>query len=144
MARLNPLSWCRTGPDAGVVPLRRTEQAILQVIDSARRRITLVSYAVYRIRFVCEALVRACSAGGPRIDVIVETPDKVEGENEYNTIRALGEEVAASSTLYYWPKEQRLRGLERQARYPSRQMRIADGHLVISLGRQFHRVCVHD
>ncbi len=100
------LVW--TGPDAGVVPLRRTEQAILQVIDSATRRITLVSYAVYHVRFVCEALVRAAGRG-TRIDVIVETPNKLEGENEYNTIRALGDDVAACSTLYYWPKEQRAR-----------------------------------
>ncbi len=100
------LVW--TGPDAGVVPLRRTEQAILQVIDSASQRITLGSYAVYRIRYVCEALVRAARRG-TRIDIIVETPDRLEGENDYNTIRALGEEVAAGSTLYYWPKEQRMR-----------------------------------
>jgi phosphatidylserine/phosphatidylglycerophosphate/cardiolipin synthase-like enzyme len=100
------LVW--TGPDVGVVPLRRTEQAILQVIDSASQRITLVSYAVYHIRYVCEALVRAAGRG-TRIDVIVETPNKLEGENEYNTIRALGDGVAACSTLYYWPKEQRAR-----------------------------------
>ena len=101
----------RTGldrPRRGVVPLRRTEQVVLQVIDSASQRITLVSYAVYHVRYVCEALVRAAGRGH-RIDVIVETPNKLEGENEYNTIRALGEEVAASSTLYYWPKEQRAR-----------------------------------
>ena len=119
------LVW--TGPDAGVVPLRRTEQAILQVIDSARRRITLVSYAVYRIRFVCEALVRAARRGA-RIDVIVETPDKVEGENEYNTIRALGEEVAASSTLYYWPKEQRLRDSNGKLGILHVKCVVADGH----------------
>ena len=100
------LVW--TGPDVGVVPLRRTEQAILQVINSATHRITLVSYAVYDVRFVSEALVRAAGRG-TRIEVIVETPNKLEGENVYNTIRALGEEVAASSSLYYWPKEQRAR-----------------------------------
>jgi phosphatidylserine/phosphatidylglycerophosphate/cardiolipin synthase-like enzyme len=100
------LVW--TGPDAGVVPLRRTEQAILQVIDAAGQRITVVSYAVYRVRYVCEALVRAAGRG-VRINVVVETPDRLEGENEYNTIRALGEDVAASSTLYYWPKKQRAR-----------------------------------
>src|SRR5262245_29235773 len=35
------LVW--TGPDSGIHPFRRTEQAILQVLDSARERITLVS-----------------------------------------------------------------------------------------------------
>jgi phosphatidylserine/phosphatidylglycerophosphate/cardiolipin synthase-like enzyme len=78
----------------------------LQVLDSARQRITLVSYAVYRIPNVCEALVRAARRG-VQINVIVETPDKLEGENEYSTLRALGDDVAACSAVYYWPKEKR-------------------------------------
>jgi phosphatidylserine/phosphatidylglycerophosphate/cardiolipin synthase-like enzyme len=98
------LVW--TGPTSEAVPFRRTEQAILQVLDSARERITLVSYAVYRIPNVCEALVRAAGRG-VRISVIVETPDKLEGEGEYSTLRALGAGVAACSAVFYWPKERR-------------------------------------
>jgi phosphatidylserine/phosphatidylglycerophosphate/cardiolipin synthase-like enzyme len=98
------LVW--TGPGSEAHPFRRTEQAILQVLDSARQRITLVSYAVYRIPNVCEALVRAARRG-VQINVIVETPDKLEGESEYSTLRALGEDVAACSAVYYWPKQQR-------------------------------------
>jgi phosphatidylserine/phosphatidylglycerophosphate/cardiolipin synthase-like enzyme len=37
----------------------------------------------------------------------VETPDKLGGENEYSTLRALGPDIAACSTVYYWPKENR-------------------------------------
>lgn len=98
------LVW--TGPHADAHPFRRTEQAILQVLDSSQKRITLVSYAVYCIPNVCEALV-AAARRGVQINVIVETPDKLEGENEYNTLRALGDDVAACSTVYYWPKHQR-------------------------------------
>jgi phosphatidylserine/phosphatidylglycerophosphate/cardiolipin synthase-like enzyme len=98
------LVW--TGPGTEAHPFRRTEQAILQVLDSARQRITLISYAVYRIPNVCEALVRAARRG-VQINVIVETPDKLEGENEYSTLRALGDDVAACSAVYYWPKEKR-------------------------------------
>lgn len=98
------LVW--TGPGTEAHPFRRTEQAILQVLDSARQRVTLVSYAVYRIPNVCESLVRAARRG-VQINVIVETPDKLEGENEYNTLRALGADVAACSAVYYWPKEKR-------------------------------------
>ncbi len=82
------------------------EQAILQVLDAAKHRITLVSFAVHRIRNVGKALVRAAQRG-VRLTVIVETPDKIEGEGEYSTIRALGQEVAACSTVFYWPKENR-------------------------------------
>jgi phosphatidylserine/phosphatidylglycerophosphate/cardiolipin synthase-like enzyme len=44
-----------------------------------------------------------------QINVIVETPDKLEGENEYSTLRALGDDVAACSAVYYWPKDKRAR-----------------------------------
>lgn len=98
------LVW--TGPESDAAPFRRTEQAILQVLDSATQRITLVSYAIYKIPFVCDAVVRAARRG-VRITVIVETPDRVAGEHEYSTLKALGPEVAACSNVFYWPKEKR-------------------------------------
>ncbi len=98
------LVW--TGPDTKDTPFRRTEQAILQVLDAAQQRITLVSFAVYKIPNIGKALVRAAKRG-VRLTVIVETPDKIEGEGEYSTIHALGQEVAACSAVYFWPKENR-------------------------------------
>jgi phosphatidylserine/phosphatidylglycerophosphate/cardiolipin synthase-like enzyme len=101
------LVW--TGPDGGGAPLRHTEQAILQVLDSAEERITLVSYAVYRIPHVRESLVRAAGRA-VRIKVILETPNKCEGQNEYDTLQALGSEVASCATVYYWPESHRPKG----------------------------------
>jgi phosphatidylserine/phosphatidylglycerophosphate/cardiolipin synthase-like enzyme len=98
------LVW--TGPNTGDAPFRRTEQAILQVLDAAQERITLVSFAVYRIPNVAAALVRAARRG-VRLTVIVETPDRIEGEGEYSTLRALGGDVAACASVYYWPKANR-------------------------------------
>lgn len=98
------LVW--TGPDIGQMPFRRTEQAILQILDGAKQRITLVSYAVYKIPNVGRALVQAAKRG-VQLTVIVETPDLIEGQSEYSTIRALGEEVVACSSVYYWPRENR-------------------------------------
>ena len=98
------LVW--TGPDTGGVPFRRTEQAILQVLDSACSRITLVSYAVYSIPNIREALVRAARRN-VRTTIIVETPDRIAGQQEYSTLQALGPEVAACSTVYFWPRENR-------------------------------------
>ena len=34
-------------------------------------------------------------------------PEGMNGYNEYNTLRALGDDVAACSAVYYWPKNQR-------------------------------------
>lgn len=98
------LVW--TGPESGEIPFRRTEQAILHLLDSARDRITLVSFAVYSIPNIAEALVQAARRG-VKLTVIVETPDKLGGENEYGTLRALGSEAEACSSVYYWPKNKR-------------------------------------
>jgi len=98
------LVW--TGPATDVVPLRQTEQAILQVLNSAQSRILLVSYAVYSIPNIQDAVVRAAQRG-VRITVVVETPNKLDVQNEYSTLRALGDDVARCSTVYYWPKANR-------------------------------------
>jgi phosphatidylserine/phosphatidylglycerophosphate/cardiolipin synthase-like enzyme len=98
------LAW--TGPDVGVMPLRRTEQAILQVLDCASKRITVVSYAVYNIPHVCDALIRAARRG-VAVDVIVETPDRLEGKNAYDTLAAFGPAVADRCSVYFWPLEHR-------------------------------------
>lgn len=94
------LVW--TGPDVGIVPLRRTEQVILQVIDSASERLTVVSYAVYNIPHIRDALLRA-AARGVAIKVIVESPDCLEGQNTYSTLAALGPSVAKQCDVYLWP-----------------------------------------
>ena len=101
------LAW--TGPDVDVVPLRRTEQAILQVIDSASARLLVVSYAVYNIPRIGEALVRAADRG-VAINVVVESPDRIEGRKAYSTLAALGPAVSSRCGVYVWPIEGRFRG----------------------------------
>jgi phosphatidylserine/phosphatidylglycerophosphate/cardiolipin synthase-like enzyme len=95
-----------TGPRCEKVHFRHTEQAILQVLNSAQSRILLVSYAVYAIPNIQDAVVRAARRG-VQITVVVETPNKLDVQNEYSTLLALGDEVARCSSVYYWPKEHR-------------------------------------
>jgi phosphatidylserine/phosphatidylglycerophosphate/cardiolipin synthase-like enzyme len=116
-----------TGPDADAVPFRRTEQAILQVLDSAANRITLVSFAVYHIPHIRDALVRAAGRG-VKISMIVEAPDKLQGENEYSTLRALGEKVASCSTVYYWPPDKRQKAVGDKLGILHVKCAVADGH----------------
>tara|TARA_Y100000589_G_scaffold261766_1_gene251981 strand:- start:5013 stop:5804 length:792 start_codon:yes stop_codon:yes gene_type:complete len=101
------LVW--TGPESEGFPFRRTEQAILQLLDSALDRITLISFAVYHIPNIAKALVKAADRG-VKLTVIVETPDKLDVKKEYSTIQALGPEVESCSSVYYWPKEKRKLG----------------------------------
>lgn len=98
------LVW--TGPDANCIPLRRTEQVLLQVIESARQRLLVVSYAVHNIPDICEALVKATERG-VSTTIIVETPSRLEGANAFDTVRALGIAVAKSCSVYFWPESNR-------------------------------------
>lgn len=118
------LVW--TGPDVGVVPFRRTEQALLQVIDGAKERVLVVSYAVYNIPRICDALVRAAGRG-VRITIVVETPDRLEGQNTYSTLQALGSQVAAKSSVYYWPLENRTKDTNGKAGILHVKCAVADG-----------------
>jgi phosphatidylserine/phosphatidylglycerophosphate/cardiolipin synthase-like enzyme len=118
------LVW--TGPDTEDTPLRRTEQAILQLLDAAKSRITLVSFAVYKIPNIGKALVRAAQRG-VKLTVIIETPDRIEGEGEYSTIKALGQEVASCSTVYFWPKENRPLGDNNKVGILHVKCAVADG-----------------
>jgi phosphatidylserine/phosphatidylglycerophosphate/cardiolipin synthase-like enzyme len=100
------LVW--TGPEVGIVPLRRTEQVVLQVIDSSFERLLVVSYAVFNIPRICEALIRAADRG-VAITIVVESPDRNEGKKAYNTLAALGPTVASRCGVYVWPIEGRPR-----------------------------------
>ena len=59
--------------------------------------------------------------------MIVETPDKIDGEGEYSTIRALGQEVAACSTVYFWPRETRPIGSNNKVGLLHVKCVVADG-----------------
>ncbi len=119
------LVW--TGPETDAAPFRRTEQAILQVLESATQQITLVSYAVYNIPYICDSLVRAAKRG-VRITVIVETPDRVAGEAEYSTLRALGPDVASCCSVMYWPRENRQQNEFGKVGILHVKCAVADGH----------------
>lgn len=100
------LVW--TGPDTQAVPVRHTEQALLQVVDAARERLLVVSYAVYKIDRVGEALVRAADRG-VRLRIVVEAGDRHGSHTVRSKLAALGAAVARRAEVYYWPAEQRPR-----------------------------------
>jgi phosphatidylserine/phosphatidylglycerophosphate/cardiolipin synthase-like enzyme len=98
------LVW--TGPDSHLIPLRRTDQVLLQIISEAQTRLTIVSFAVYQVEAIGRALVNAARRG-VSIVMCLETPDASEGKVAFDTIKALGDEVRRYAKLYIWPLEQR-------------------------------------
>jgi phosphatidylserine/phosphatidylglycerophosphate/cardiolipin synthase-like enzyme len=97
-----------SGPPTHTVPVRRTDQALLELIRGARARLVVVSFAVYRVETVASALVAAAERG---VDVAVVLESAIEsgGSVRYEMAAALGNEVAECAKLYSWPASRRPR-----------------------------------
>lgn len=87
-----------TGPDSPAVPVRLTSEVVCQLIDSASKRVTLVSFAAYQMKSVIEALDAAVKRG-VAISLILESPENLEGGG--------GADAYAKYGVYEWPVDHR-------------------------------------
>ncbi|HEX4142958.1 MAG TPA: DISARM system phospholipase D-like protein DrmC [Pirellulales bacterium] len=125
-----------TGPESAESRFRQTEQAILEVVNSAISRLTVVSYAVYRIPRIRDALVAAANRG-VGIRLIVETPNRIEGQGEYDCLLALGDNVASACSVYYWPQENRPKDDNGKIGILHVKCAVADGHVMFLSSANF-------
>jgi hypothetical protein len=68
------------------------------------------------------------------LTVIVETPERIAGQSEYSTLQALGPEVSACSTVYYWPQEKRRSHGEKYRMRPNLVLPLAGLLLLACIG----------
>lgn len=124
------LTW--TGPRSSHVSLRRTDQALIELINGAQKRIIIVSFAVYRARNILAALEKAADRG-VEITIILESPDVSEGKIAYSTIRALGASLREKSKIFIWPYAKRATTPEGKIGSLHAKIGVADGsHLYLS------------
>lgn len=97
------LVW--TGPTPAGSSLRRTEQALLEVIARARKRLLIVSFAAYDIPRVRQALL-AAEARGVGLAFVLESKEQSGGKVTFDGAAALGD-IAGRATVYVWPLERR-------------------------------------
>jgi phosphatidylserine/phosphatidylglycerophosphate/cardiolipin synthase-like enzyme len=83
------LVW--TGPSSKLVATRKTEQALLQVIDAAMNRLFMTSFVAYDVASVMKALERA-TGRGVKVSMLLEASDKQGGNLSFD---ALGKMKAA-------------------------------------------------
>ena len=73
------------GPHSSYVSLRRTDQALMELINSAQERILIVSFVVYKAKNILSALEKAANRG-VEITIILESPDVSEGKIAYSAL----------------------------------------------------------
>lgn len=92
------LVW--TGPTTGVVPVRRTEQVICEVIESAFVELFVVSFVAHRAEFVVRSL-QSAHERGVRISILLEADKEHGGKLAFDSVRQLRRELPQAE-FYSW------------------------------------------
>ncbi len=92
------LVW--TGPTTPFVSARRTEQALLQVINAAEQTLFITSFVVYDVSTIVKAL-NAASDRGVAISMLLELSQDHGGSISFDAIGKM-RTLVPSSKLYAW------------------------------------------
>jgi len=92
------LVW--TGPTTELVPARRTEQALIQVIDAAQQRLFITSYVAYNIESIAKALVSAAERG-VKIELLMELSSAQGGKVSIDPNGNL-KKIVPDALFYVW------------------------------------------
>lgn len=95
------LVW--TGPSSMLVATRKTEQALLQVIDAAKTKLFMTSFVAYDVAAIMKALGRA-SERGVDVSMLLEASNVHGGNISFD---AIGKMKAAlpSARIYSWAQK---------------------------------------
>jgi len=95
------LVW--TGPSTGLISTRNTERVLCEVIESAKKRLFLVSFVAYEVPSIVQAL-RSAANRQVRIDIIIELSNEYGGQVSFDFVKAMRESVPAAN-IYVWEKD---------------------------------------
>lgn len=124
------LVW--TGPIPAGSTLRRTDQALLDLIRQARRSLILVTFTAYNIPAIKEALAKALTRG-IHLTLVLESAEYSDGKIQHECMGAFGPQIINQAHVYVWPLAQRHH--DAQGRYGSLHVKCAvadDTHAVLS------------
>lgn len=103
---LQHVSVVWTGPASFEVPVRATSAVLAEVIDEARKRLVVVSFAAYKVADVVHAL-SAAAGRGVDVRLVLESAVESKGKLTHDAkeaFDALGDVVS----FYVWPSELRI------------------------------------
>lgn len=98
------LVW--TGPATELVATRRTEQALLEVIQAARKDLFLVSFVAYEVPAIMKALSDAIGHG-VKVSLLVESSDEYGGTLSVDSVRKMREALPGCA-VYVWSSAKKM------------------------------------
>lgn len=126
------LAW--TGPASGVT-FRRTDQALLQVIQEARRELLLVTFAAYHVPLLLDAIRQALKRG-VEVRFLGESAHESGGKVSFDAAHAFGA-IAHQMHFYVWPNEKRATDSTGKSGSLHAKLALADGELLFLSSANF-------
>lgn len=100
------LEFVWTGPVPEGSSFRRTDQALLELIRDAQETLTIVSFAVYKIPEIMDALQQSIMRG-VSLTFIFEVPEASDGKIAYNVASSIHSKLLGQAKLLNWAKDKR-------------------------------------
>lgn len=97
------LIW--TGPEKHAGKFRRTDQALLDVINRAKKELYIVSFAAFYEQTLWDALKNAIQRNVQIIFILEDSDDKSGFTGDIS--KAFSSPVFKKASFYHWPKEKR-------------------------------------
>jgi phosphatidylserine/phosphatidylglycerophosphate/cardiolipin synthase-like enzyme len=99
------IAW--TGPATEAVPLRRVDQVIYDMVETAQQEVLLVTYAAYKAERALEVL-RDATDRRVRVKLVIELAKQSGRKITFDGLQAFRTAVPKVE-IYYWPLERRQR-----------------------------------
>ena len=99
------LAW--TGPGTDAVPLRRVDQVLYELVESAESEVLLVTYAAYKAQRALDVL-RAATERGVQVVLVIELAQESGGKITFDRLDSIRESVPRAN-VFYWPLGRRPR-----------------------------------
>ena len=117
------LIW--TGPQTEVA-LRRTDQALLELISGASKKLLVVSFAVYKAKPVLDAIESALRRN-VKVTICLEGAEESKGKISLSGIKAFSNSVFRLASFYVWPVEKRPHAPDGKYGSMHAKIAVADG-----------------
>lgn len=120
-----------SGPSTEIIPVRRIDQILYDLIKNARQHILLVTFAAAKIGLLSESLFSATQRG-VRVELVLESETESEGQLTIDARSAFSEEVVKAACIYHWPISKRERNNRGKPGKLHAKCAVIDGTAIIS------------
>ncbi|MFB5676434.1 DISARM system phospholipase D-like protein DrmC [Paenibacillus terreus] len=117
------LVW--TGPSTGMVPVRHTEQVLREIIESAKKRLFLVSFVAYEVDSIIRAL-RDAMDRQVQVNVLLESSQEYGGRLDFDSVKAMRESLPLAY-IYVWNTDVKKKGYGQVGGAVHAKCLVADG-----------------